>query len=456
MTAVEIADRLRWLAVPPLADVLRVLNGDGEETRVVGGAVRNALMGEPPGDIDLATTALPDDVMRRATTAGFKAVPTGIEHGTVTIVAHGHPFEVTTLREDVETFGRKARVAFGRDWLADAQRRDFTFNALSVSPDGKVHDYVRGLPDLRARRVRFIGDPATRIAEDYLRILRFFRFHALYGDGESDTAGLHACIVAREGLCGLSRERVRMEVVKLLVAPLAAPTLTIMSDAGILTLVLGGVAQLASIGRLAAIESALGLSPDPMRRLGALAVQIAEDADRLNERLRLANAEHHRLRSMAVGWRIVSPAMSAHERRVLLYRLGAESYLDRVMLAWARAGARAFSSEVDTGSPSENATTQREKSEARFYQNGIRSSTDDPLWRELALLPQRWPVPSFPLHAADFIARGVAKGPPLGAAMRAAEAAWIAADFPAPGAALDAIAETAAAAHRADPPPAQA
>lgn len=419
MTAVAPADRLGWLTAPPLADVLRVLHGGGEETRVVGGAVRNALIGEPPGDIDLATTALPDDVMRRATKAGFKAVPTGIEHGTVTIVAHGHPFEVTTLREDVETFGRHARVAFGRDWEKDAQRRDFTFNALSVSPDGTVHDYVGGLADLQARRVRFIGDPATRIAEDYLRILRFFRFHALYGDGYSDAAGLNACIVAREGLRGLSRERVRMEMVKLLVAPLAAPTLTIMSDAGILMLVLGGVAQLGGIARLAAIESALGAPPDPIRRLGALAVQIAEDADRLNERLRLANAEHRRLGMMAEGWRAVSPAMSAHEQRVLLYRLGAEAFIDRVMLAWARAEA----------------------------------STDDALWRELAMLPRRWPVPGFPLRAADFIARGVAKGPFLGAALRAAEAAWIAEGFPPSGAALEAIVQSVAATYREASPP---
>ncbi|MEZ5787191.1 MAG: CCA tRNA nucleotidyltransferase [Xanthobacteraceae bacterium] len=422
MTAAETTDRLRWVAVPPVADVLRVLNGDGEETRVVGGAVRNSLMGEPHGDIDLATTASPDDVMRRATAAGFKAVPTGIEHGTVTIVAQGHPFEVTTLREDVETFGRKARVAFGRDWRADAQRRDFTFNALSVSPDGTVHDYVDGLVDLQARRVRFIGDPLTRIAEDYLRILRFFRFHSLYGDGESDAAGLHACIIARDGLRGLSRERVRMEMVKLVVAPFAASTLTIMSDAGILTLVLGGVVQLASLSRVAAIEAALGIPPDPMRRLGALAVQIAEDADRLNERLRLANAEHHRLRGMAEGWRTLSPTMSEQGRRALLYRLGADSFTDRVLLAWARAGA----------------------------------SADDTHWREMATLPQRWPVPSFPLRAADFISRGVEKGPPLGAAMRAAEAAWIAEDFPAPGAALEAIAESVATTHRAAPPAVEA
>ena len=167
-----------WLRAPPLSDVLRVLDRAGEEARVVGGAVRNALLGEPLGDIDIATTALPDEVIRRAEAAGFKAVPTGIEHGTVTVVAAGRPFEVTTLREDVETFGRHAKVAFGRDWKRDAERRDFTLNALSAARDGTIHDYVGGLADIAVRRVRFIGDPASRIAEDYLRILRFFRFHA--------------------------------------------------------------------------------------------------------------------------------------------------------------------------------------------------------------------------------------------------------------------------------------
>ncbi len=189
-----------WLRAPPVQRVLDLLNGGGEEARVVGGAARNALIGVPLSDVDIATTALPEEVMRRATAAGIKAVPTGIEHGTVTLVVDGIPFEVTTLREDVETFGRKANVAFGRDWKVDAERRDFTINALSITPDGIVHDYVGGLDDLARRRVRFIGDPARRIAEDYLRILRFFRFQASYSNGVPDRDGLHACIVARDGL----------------------------------------------------------------------------------------------------------------------------------------------------------------------------------------------------------------------------------------------------------------
>ena len=182
-------------------------NGNGEEARVVGGAVRNALLKLPVADIDIATTALPDEVIRRAQAAGIKSVPTGIEHGTVTLVVDEQPFEVTTLREDTETFGRKAKVAFGRDWARDAERRDFTINGLSVDADGVVHDHVGGLADIAARRVRFIGDPGARIAEDYLRILRFFRIHAAYGAGEPDRAGYLACIGGRAGLSALSAER---------------------------------------------------------------------------------------------------------------------------------------------------------------------------------------------------------------------------------------------------------
>src|SRR6201747_983721 len=207
-----------WLSSGAAARVLALLNGDGEEARVVGGAVRNALMQIAVGDIDIATTALPAEVIRRARAAGIKCVPTGIDHGTVTLVVDAQPFEVTTLREDTETFGRKAKVAFGRDWVRDAERRDFTINGLSVDADGLVHDHVGGLADIEARRVRFIGDASQRIAEDYLRILRFFRMHASYGSGEPDRAGYLACIAGRAGLATLSAERIRMEMLKLMVA----------------------------------------------------------------------------------------------------------------------------------------------------------------------------------------------------------------------------------------------
>jgi poly(A) polymerase len=385
-----------WLSEGPLARLLAVLSHDGEEARVVGGAVRNALMNLPPGDTDVATTAEPPEVIRRVEAAGFKAVPTGIDHGTVTVVIDGHPFEVTTLRVDVETFGRKATVRFGRDWKADAERRDFTINALSADAAGVVYDYVGGLADIEARRVRFIGDPATRIAEDYLRILRFFRFHAAYGQGTPDAAGLHACIAARAGLEQLSRERVRMELFKLLMAPGAVMALTVMADAGLLVSLLAGVPMVMDFARMGESETVLGLSPDPVRRLAALNVLVVEDAQRLWQRLRLSNVEHERLASMADGWRRISPATGEAAARALLYRLGPDRFRDRVLLAWARAGAAA----------------------------------DANNWRELVTLPQRWTTPVFPLKAADFIARGIEKGPALGAAMRAAEEAWIKADFP--------------------------
>jgi poly(A) polymerase len=399
-----------WLRDAPLRDVLAALDGDGEEARIVGGAVRNTLLGEPHGDIDIATTALPREVIRRVEAAGFKAVPTGVEHGTVTIVAAGQPFEVTTLREDVETFGRHATVVFGRDWKRDAERRDFTINALSLSRDGTVHDYVGGFADIEVRRVRFIGDAGRRIAEDYLRILRFFRFHAAYGEGTPDPEGLAACIEGRAGLEQLSRERVRMEMVKLLVAKHAVPTLALMTETGLLEQVLGGVPLLASYANMAKLEAALALAADPVRRLGALAVSVSEDAERLRERLRLTNAEYERLASIADGWWQISTSWSEHEARVLLYRLGSERFTDRVLLAWTRAPQGAA----------------------------------DPTWHALATLPARWSAPAFPLKAADFIARGVPKGPPLGAALAAAEEAWIAAGFPVDAPAVAAIADAAA------------
>src|SRR5580704_7473934 len=256
-----------WLRSGPSARVLKLLNGDGEEARVVGGAVRNALLGIPIGDIDIATTAPPTEVVRRARAAGIKSVPTGIEHGTVTLVADAQPFEVTTLREDTETFGRKAKVAFGRDWVADARRRDFTINGLSVDADGVVHDHVGGLDDIAARRVRFIGDPNQRIAEDYLRILRFFRMHAAYGAGEPDRAGYLACIAGRGGLANLSAERVRMEMLKLVIAEGAVAAIVAMADGGLLLPIFGGIAYTGTFAAMVAAERVLGLAPDPVRRL---------------------------------------------------------------------------------------------------------------------------------------------------------------------------------------------
>jgi len=394
-----------WLKEGALPRLLELLDRDGEEARVVGGAARNALLGLPVDEIDVATTAPPQDVARRVEAAGFKAVPTGIEHGTITVVIAKHPFEVTTLRKDVETYGRHAKVEFGRDWAGDAHRRDFTINAFSVTRDGAVYDYVGGLADLEARRVRFIGAARERIAEDYLRILRFFRFHAAYGHGHPDADGLHACIAARDGLARLSRERVRMEMLKLLLAPRAAPTLAAMAETGLLMRVLGGVPYLAGFENVAKAEAAAGLAADATRRLGGLAVAIAEDAERLWQRLRLTNAEHARLSAMAANWRRLSPAMGEAAARAALYRLRPEHFVDGAIIAWARSPA----------------------------------SAHDAAWRDLVTLPQRWTAPEFPLKARDFMARGVAPGPALGEAMRAAEAAWIAAGFPRDPKALDSI-----------------
>jgi poly(A) polymerase len=397
-----------WLHDGPLAALLAQLDREDEEARAIGGAVRNALLGEPIGDIDVATTAVPDEVIRRVTAAGWKAVPTGIEHGTVTVIIDGTPFEVTTLREDVETFGRRATVRFGRDWRRDAERRDFTINAFSVTRQGVVYDYVGGLADLEARRIRFVGDAATRIAEDYLRILRLFRFHAAYGEGAPDADGFHAAIIAHDGLTQLSRERVRMELIKLLVARHAAPVVEMMSEAGLLGTLIGGVVQIVSLARMIEVETTLSIAADPIRRLGALGVLVTEDAERLGERLRLARAEQDRLASMADQWWRVAPVNGEAAARALLYRLGPERFIDRVLLAWTRMP---------------------------------QASAAD--WGALVALPKHWQAPPVPFKAVDFMALGVPKGPRLGIALRAAEEAWIAADFPTDDAALARIAEAA-------------
>lgn len=395
-----------WLTSGATARVLTLLNGEGEEARVVGGAVRNALLDLPVGEIDIATTALPEEVIRRAKAAHIKAVPTGVEHGTVTLVIEGQPFEVTTLREDIETFGRKAKVAFGRDWTRDALRRDFTINGLSATPDGVVHDEVGGLADIAARRVRFIGEPSQRIAEDYLRILRFFRIHAAYGEGEPDRDGYEACIAGRDGLAGLSAERIRMEMLKLMVAKGAAPALVAMDDSGLLLRLTAGVVFHGAFAAMIAAERELGIGPDAILRLGALAVAVTEDAKRLSQRWRLSNAETKRLDSMGHRWwRAAGMDEATAQRR--LYRLGEGRYRDRIMLAWARAG-------HDTASSA---------------------------WRALATLPDRWTPPVFPLRASDFIARGIAEGPALGHVLTLAEDAWLSMQFPLDAATLKTIAD---------------
>ena len=402
------------LAQGPLARALEALNGEGEETRLVGGAVRDLALGEPAVDFDLTTTATTDEVIRRARTAGFKVALTGVSHGTVTIIVDGRPIETTTLREDVETDGRWAKVAFGRDFAADAQRRDFTINALSLSADGTVHDTVGGLDDLRARRVRFIGDADARIREDYLRILRFFRFSARFSASGLDREGLSAAIRLREGLTRLSRERVRAELMKLLAAPRASEVVRVMGESGFLELILGGVGYTRRLTRLIAVEGARGVVGDVVLRLAALAVAIPEDADRLRERLRLANAESNRLRSAAaalIGLHGTQAPPSSHGLRTLLFSAGREAARDALMLAQAES----------EGLPLDAAFTAAD----RFLANA--------------------PKPKLPISGTDLIARGVAAGRPVGRALRAFQALWIRAGFPAEPETLTRLLEEAAA-----------
>ncbi|MFE1598565.1 CCA tRNA nucleotidyltransferase [Methylobacterium sp. ID0610] len=397
------------IARPRLQRVLAALDAPGEETRLVGGAVRDALLGRRVADVDLATTLLPDEVVRRVAEAGLKPVPTGISHGTVTVVAEGEPFEVTTLREDIETDGRHAVVRFGRDFARDAERRDFTINALSADPAGGLHDTVGGIPDLAAGRVRFIGAAAQRIREDYLRVLRFFRFHARYGRGAMDPEGLAASIAAREGLGLLSRERVRGELLKLLVAPRAAEVAAILSGTGLLQRLIGGIGDLGRLGRLCGREDA----PDAVRRLGALAVLAPPDADRLREGLRLSKAEHARLAAYA------DAAASLH---------GAPAPLDvaAIRRQVARFGVQAVSDAVLVlaGEPTPVLTDPAARALAAFTAGDAQA-------------------PAFPLTGAGLVSRGIRPGPGLGRALAAARAAWLAEGCPEDAAARERLAAIA-------------
>jgi poly(A) polymerase len=378
---------------PELRRLLDVFNDGAEETRVVGGAVRNALLGRPVTEVDCTTTMLPDAIMARAKRAGFKAVPTGIEHGTITVIVDGEPFEITTLREDVETDGRHAVVHFGRDFVHDARRRDFTINALSLGLDGQLYDYTGGEADLAARRVRFIGEARTRIREDYLRIMRFFRFHAEYAQGEPDTGGLAASGAERQGLAILSKERIRHELLKLLVARRAEETIRILADHGFLTGLLGGVAELGRFGRVAADDRD---NPAPIWRLAALAVLVEEDAERLREQLRLSNDEHRKLTAYAGLLNLLKTSALPLDG-VAIRRLVADhepNALGVVLTATA-------------GEPSPVIHGEAREALTR-YRNGTE------------------PVPVFPLRGADLIEGGVPKGPKIGAMLAQARQAWLA------------------------------
>jgi len=383
----------------PLAEALQRLNGEGEETRLVGGAVRDLALGEPLGDFDLATTARPEVVIARARAAGFDVIPTGIAHGTVTLLADGTPIEVTTLRRDLATDGRHAEVAFGRDFRIDALRRDFTINALSIDLAGRVHDYAGGLADLEAKRVRFIGDPRQRIREDYLRILRFFRFSARFGEGELDPEGLAAAIAEREGLAILSRERVRTELFKLFAAPRAGAVVARVCEAGLLAGPLAGTAYPGRLRRLIAIEAARAEPPDPLLRLAALTVAVEEDAERLRDRLRLSNGDHDRLATLARSLEALHGAgapPSLGGLRELLFRRGRQGARDALALVQADCGAAA---------------------EDERFAHAFRFVSDTP-------------EPRLPFSGADILARGVGPGRRVGEVLKNLQALWIRAGFP--------------------------
>ncbi len=371
--------RPAWLDTAGGAKLVDALDIGGGATKLVGGAVRDALLGRTAADIDLATRFRPDEVVARLATAGVKAVPTGIAHGTVTAVADGVVAEVTTLRHDVATDGRHATVAFTTDWAADAARRDFTINALYADPlTGQVDDYFGGVADLAARRVVFIGDPVARIAEDYLRILRFFRFHARYGGEVIDPPGLAACTAHAGNLASLSAERVRDELLKLLAVSEAVATVAAMTSAGIFVPIMPEIDATAipRLGALSAAEAAAGLEPQPLRRLAALLPVDAALLDGIATRLRLSNAERRRL--VATAARAVPLAEGA-------YRDGLDTALDR----------------------------------------GLLNGGDG-----LAAFAATWKKPILNLSGRDVIARGVAPGPEVSQILARVEAAWIAAGFP--------------------------
>ncbi len=369
-----------WLNDKNLQAVLSVLNGAGE-TRVAGGAIRNALMGLPISDVDLATVVLPHDVMQLAKSAGFAAHPTGIEHGTITVVNHGKPFEVTTLRRDVETDGRHAVVKFTNDFAADAARRDFTMNALYCNARGEIFDYTDGYTDIRKHRVRFAGQPAARIKEDFLRILRFFRFHATYGKGAPDAFGLAACARLKAGLKDISAERIRQELFKLLTATRAPETLKVMAASGVLKTIIPYVAEWRVVKRLPA---------DPILRLMA----IAKAPNDLKELLRLSNQEAARIERLLAA-PALTPILRDRERRVLLYATGKETWRDQVELTRARSKVK----------------------------------LTDQAWMNLLNFADEWPIAKLPLSGKDLLQKGILAGPQLGALLQAAEDYWIAGDF---------------------------
>ncbi|WP_109317018.1 CCA tRNA nucleotidyltransferase [Pseudovibrio ascidiaceicola] len=378
-----------WLTSAAVQRAFDVLEQDGDVARAVGGTVRNSLLGEVVDDVDIACTALPDVVLARAEAAGVKAIPTGVDHGTVTLVIDRQPIEVTCLREDVETHGRHATVKFGRDWTKDAQRRDFTMNALYVDRHGELYDPLGGLDDCLNRHLRFIGDAHARIREDYLRILRFFRFFATYGQGEINADGYAACIELKDGLSQLSKERITKEVLRTLSAPRALDSLLLMEQGGILQLILGDEAASSRLARLLDLEDLPEAALQPVLRLGGVAgPQVAE-------LLRLSNAQKKQIEIAAdIAEVLHSRGHSKQELKALLVAHGTDAVVGGVLTAWM------------------NDVVQNE---AELL--------------ELLAFAQNWEIPSFPLTGKMMIAGGIPAGPDMGKAMRLAQQVWADADY---------------------------
>ena len=387
-----------WMTAPETIAVLDAIEAAGAEARFVGGCVRDALIGRAVGDIDIATDAVPQRVMDALHAANIKAVPTGIEHGTVTAIVGGTPFEITTLRKDVETFGRHATVAFTDDWTEDAARRDFTVNALSLGRDGTLYDPFGGERDLRAGRIRFVGDAAARIDEDVLRMLRFFRFHAYYGMGDLDPDGLAACRKMAPRLSGLSAERVWAELRRLLLAPQPGAVLRAMQASGVIGVILPEASAFDRLDRLVGIESAeaatwpAAVQPDAVRRLAALVDIDAAAADGMARRLKTSNADRDRLTALVAGVRQPPDMGEARTVRRMLYRLRPDRVVDLALVLWAGG---------DTATP----------------------------WQDVLAQADRWIPPVFPVAGRDVSALGIAQGPRVGELLRAVEDWWIAEDF---------------------------
>ena len=396
MSAEKELARALWLNEADTKAVMDALHAGGGVARFVGGCVRNALIGEPVGDIDIATTETPEKAKALLEAKGIKVVPTGIGHGTITAVTPTRHYEITTLRVDVTTDGRRAGVAFTGDWVEDAKRRDFTINALYCDADGTVHDPLGGREDLKARRVRFIGDAHQRIREDYLRILRFFRFHAWYGKGEPDAASLRACAGEREGLSKLSGERVRDELMKIMKADEAGAAFRQMAASGILAVVLPEASRLDRFEKLVEIEAQqLFREADPILRLGAMLDLDEAGVAALAQRLRLSNKDRDRLADMLTDTTKIVCYLSMREVRRALYWMGRQLFKDRVSLGWAddRRGHNAFQ------------------------------------WRAMLAMADSWEKPELPLTGEMIKAAGVPEGPEIGRVRKEVEEWWVDSDF---------------------------